>query len=45
MGKLRIGLAGLIGLVLAACQAAPGPESGVAYLVRHAEKVTGEAVM
>ncbi len=43
MGKLKLILVGLIGFALAACQSVPVPESGTAYLVRHAEKVTGDA--
>ncbi len=45
MNMMKLILAGVVGLVLAACQAAPVAESGTAYLVRHAEKVTGDAAM
>lgn len=33
------------GLVLAACQVVPEPETGAIYLVRHAEKVTDDGAM
>lgn len=42
---LKLIFASLAGLVLAACQTVPAPESGTAYLVRHAEKVTGDAAL
>lgn len=44
--RVKLVLAGFVGLVLAACQSVPVPEAGTAYLVRHAEKVTsGEAMV
>ena len=42
-GYLRAGLLAWVGLLLVACQTAPEPAPGTAYLVRHAEKVTGSA--
>jgi len=45
MAQFKFILAGVVGLVLAACQTAPLADNGTAYLVRHAEKVTGDAVM
>jgi probable phosphoglycerate mutase len=43
---LKFLFVGFLGLVLAACQSVPAPETGTAYLVRHAEKVTsGEAMV
>jgi broad specificity phosphatase PhoE len=44
MTLFKILLAGISATLLVACQAAPAPETGTAYLVRHAEKVTGEAL-
>ena len=45
MAGLKLILTGLTALILAACQTAPVASSGTAYLVRHAEKVIGDAVM
>ncbi len=45
MAYLKFILASVVGLALAACQAVPAAESGTAYLVRHAEKVTGDAAL
>lgn len=45
MAGLKFILTGLTVLVLAACQTAPMADSGTAFLVRHAEKVTGDGVM
>ena len=45
MAYLKFILVSVAGLVLAACQTIPAPESGTAYLVRHAEKVTGDGAM
>lgn len=45
MPTLKFVFAGLTALALAACQAIPIAAGGTAYLVRHAEKVTGDAVM
>lgn len=45
MHIIRTVLIAAIGLALSACQTAPVPESGTAYLVRHAEKVTGDGLM
>jgi broad specificity phosphatase PhoE len=44
--SLKFIIAGFAALLLAACQIVPAPQSGTAYLVRHAEKVTsGEAMV
>ena len=45
MAYLKFILASVVGLALAACQAIPAADSNTAYLVRHAEKVTGDAAM
>lgn len=45
MTMFKILMAGLAGFVLSACQAIPAPDTGTAYLVRHAEKVTGDGLM
>ena len=45
MAYLKFLLVSVAGLVLAACQAIPVPESGTAFLVRHAEKVTGDTAL
>lgn len=45
MAILKFVFAGFTALALAACQTAPIADGGTAYLVRHAEKVTGDAAM
>lgn len=45
MAYLKIILASMVGLALTACQAIPAADHHTAYLVRHAEKVTGDAAM
>lgn len=42
---MKLIFAAFIGLALAACQSPSVSENGTVYLVRHAEKVTGDAAM
>ena len=42
---IKFFIAGCSALFLAACQVVPAPQSGTAYLVRHAEKVTSDEAM
>lgn len=43
--RLKLFFAATIGALLAACQSVPPPDSGTAYLVRHAEKITSDHQM